>query len=499
LGSTDPSEFDQTWSMGGDDHDCAWKAHAVRLSGELEQVNGELEQLKAEMAALKRHVYGKRSDKMPPMDREVKRGGVKDPEASKAARQKNAELKAKSVVQETVDVPVPAEERHCPKCGGDNLTPLESAKPSSVTEYVPGYFRKRTYRREKLLCACGKHIITATVPDKVFEKTQYGPGFMAYLAVSKTLDCMPLYRLEKSFKRIGIPISRSTMNTLFHRVGNALGLIARRILALVAAADIVLADETTLKTQVDADKKHYIWTFIAGNNIAYRFSAGRGGQTPREVLGGTQGTLVVDAYTGYNSVTAVEGRERAACLAHVRRKFFDALSSAPEAKQPLEIIRQVYIIEHRAREHGIAGSDEHTQWRQRESRPILEQLQAWIAKNEGKHIPKSPLGMAMAHAKKNWTELTRFLDDARIPPDNNASERALRVVALGRKNFLFVHDIASGESLANLYTVLATCEANEVNPQAYLTDILMRLDSTPVEQLDSLLPQNWRPQIVADG
>jgi transposase len=475
--------------MGDDEHDCAWKAHAQKL-------NDEVERLKAEMDALKRHVFGKKTEKMPPMAREVKRGQPSDPEQGQRTRLKNAELKAKVVETETVQVPVPEDKRSCPKCGNSELTPIASTKPTSITEYVPGYFRKRTYQREKLVCACGKHIVTAAVPEKAFDKTQYGPGFMAYLAVTKTLDCVPLYRLEKAFKRSGIPISRSTMNALYHRVGGALGIIAKRILDQVAASDIVLADETTLRTQTNADKKHYVWTFIAGNNVAYRFSASRSAQTPRDVLGGTRGTLVVDAYTGYNAVLNVDGRERAGCLAHVRRKFFDALSSAPEAAEPLELIRQIYLVEHRAREQGISCTEEHTRLRQLESTPLLTRLHGWLIDSEPKHTPKSPLGNAIAHAKKNWEALTRFASDARIPPDNNASERALRVVALGRKNFLFVRDSESGESLANLYTVLATCEASEVDPQAYLTDILMRLDATPASQVDELLPSNWRPRSV---
>lgn len=470
--------------MGDDGHDCGWKAQAQKLSGDLERVM-------AEMEALKRHVYGKKAEKMPPMAREVKRDQASDPEQAQRTRRKNAELKAKVVETETVPVAVPEDKRSCPKCGNAELTPIVSTKPTSITEYVPGYFRKRTYHREKLVCACGKHVVTAAVPEKAFDKTQYGPGFMAYLAVTKTLDCVPLYRLEKAFKRSGIPISRSTMNALYHRVGGALGIIAKRILDQVAASDIVLADETTLRTQTDSEKKHYVWTFIAGNNVAYRFSLGRSGQTPREVLGGTRGTLVVDAYTGYNAVLNVDGRQRAGCLAHVRRKFFDALSSAPEAAEPLELIRQIYLVEHRAREQDISGTDAHTQLRQLESTALLERLHAWIISRESQHTPKSPMGNAMAHAKKNWEALIRFTSDARIPPDNNASERALRVVALGRKNFLFVRDKDSGESLANLYTVLATCEANEVDPQAYLADILMRLD-TPASQVDELLPSNWR-------
>ena len=472
--------------MGEDDHECAWKDRAQQLTSEVEKIQAEIE-------ALKRHIYGKRSEKMPPMDREVKRSRKTDPKKSQQTRRKNAELKAKAIKTETVTVAVPEADRDCPKCGNDELTKINSVKPTTIIDYVPGYFRRRVYQREKLVCSCGKHVVTAPVPDKVFEKTQYGPGFMAYLVTAKILDSMPLYRLENAFKRGRIPMSRSTMTTLFHRVGGALGIVARRILAQIAASDIVLADETTHRTQKNADKKSYVWTFIAGNCVGYCFSAGRGGQTPSAVLGGTKGTLVVDAYTGYNAVTGVDGRERAGCLAHVRRKFFDSLKQAPEAAAPLEMIRQIYLVEHDAAERRITGTAEHQQMREELELPWLDELYIWIAKNKALFPPKSNLGKAMSYAHNNWQTLTRFIKDVRIPPDNNASERALRVVALGRKNFLFVRDQESGENLANLYTVLATCEANGVNPQEYLTDVLLRLDSTPASRVDELLPSNWKP------
>ncbi len=169
------------------------------------------------------------------------------------------------------------------------------------------------------------------------------------------------------------------------------------------------------------------------------------------------------------------------------------IHSGAEAKTALEIIRQVYIVEQTALEQGIARTPEHLKLRQELSLPLMESLQLWMKQQEPLQLPKSKLGRAISYARKNWEALTRFLGNPLIPPDNNRSERALRVVALGRKNFLFVGNAETGTNLANLYTVLATCEANGVNPLAYLTDILTKLDSTPARQIDQLLPENWRP------
>jgi transposase len=476
------------------DHDCDWKEYALKLQQQLADVAKEFEekqrQQQEQLDALKKKVFGKSSEKMPPMDREVRRGKAKDPEQRQRARRANAELRAKRLETETVNVSVPADERHCPKCAGEEFSALGSDKPSSVTEYVPGYFRKRTFLREKLVCSCGQHIVTAPVPDKVFDRTQYGPGFMAHLVVCKCCDSLPFYRLEKQFKRLGVPIARSTMTELFHRVGELLAPLAQRILALIAASDVVFADETP--EPVQDGSKAYIWTFVADRLIGYRFSPNRSGETPMQILGGTEGTLVVDMFTGYNRVTQPGGRVRAGCMAHARRKFFEALENEPQAQFALDIIRDIYVIEHDVREAGLHRSAEHARLRWEQTLPLMDKLYVWLAEQQHVHRPKSKMGIAIRYAMRNWQALTRYIPNVHIPPDNNRAENALRVVALGRKNFLFVGHKQAGQNLAALYTVVATCQANDVDPLAYLTDILTRLDSTPAERIDELLPLNWQ-------
>lgn len=474
------------------DHDCAWKHQSEQLRRELADLGDKYKAQQEQLEALQRKVFGNKSEKMPPMDREVRRERPPDDSQRQQTRRANAELRAKKLDTQTVDVSVPADAKHCPKCDGDTFVPIGSDKPSSVVDYVPGYFRRRTFNREKLACACGEFVITAPVPDKVFDKTQYGPGFMAHLVVSKCCDSIPLYRLEKQFKRLGVPMARSTMTALFHRVGELIAPLANRTLELIAQSDVVLADETTERTQT-SKKKSYIWTFVAGNLVGYKFSASRSGDTPLAVLGGTTGTLVVDMYTGYNVVTGVDGRERAGCLAHVRRKFFDALPFNPEAQVPLDFIRDIYVLEHDAKAAAIGGTGAHAEMRWQQTLPVLDKLYLWLSERRDTYQPSSKMGAAVRFALKNWQALTRFVRDVRIPPDNNRSEAALRVVALGRKNFLFVGHEEAGHNLAALYTIVATCQANEVDPLAYLTDILMRLDQTPASQLDTLMPQNWAP------
>ena len=475
-----------------DDHDCGWKTRATDLEAKLEETSAKLEEVAAKMAAMERRILGPKSEKLPAIDREVRKQRPVDPAATQATRRKNAELRATRVVSEDVTHKVPEAGRACPKCDGTDLRPVGDGKISTVLDYVPGYFRRRQHIRETLACVCGEHIVTAPGPDHSVEGARYGDSFRAFVVTSKCADAIPLYRQAKQMSRLGIPISRSTLTDLLHQAALQLAPLSKRLLALVAAAEVVQADETSLKMQ-QPNKRGFVWTFLSEKLIAYVFSSSRSGETPSTVLGASTGTLVVDMYTGYNEVTTAGGRTRAACLAHARRRFFDALSYAPEARTVLEMIRDVYVVEHDAKTEGIARTDEHTNLRRARARPIMDRLHAWIVERKDQHAPKSPMGSALRYALNNWTELTRFIDDARIPPDNNRSESALRVVALGRKNFLFVGHEQAGANIAGLYSLTATCEANGVEPIAYLTDVLGRVGSHPAAALDDLLPHKWRP------
>lgn len=468
-----------------DDHECGWKVFAKDLVEKMAE-------LEAKMAAMERRVLGPKSEKLPPMDREVRKRRPVDPAVTQEKRRKNAELRATRVETETVEHKVPDVDRTCPKCSGTKLRSVGVGKESIVVDYVPGYFRRRRHVRETLACPCGQHMVVAPGPDHSIEGARYGDGFRAFVVTSKCADSIPLYRQARQLSRLGIPISRSTLTDLLHQTARSVGPLADRLLELIAEAEVVQADETSLKMQ-KPNKRGFVWTFLAGKLIAYRFASNRSGATPEAVLGAGAGTLVVDMYTGYNVVTGTGKRDRAGCLAHVRRRFFDALPYAPEGKVALELIRDVYVVEHDAIAAGVAGTDEHRRMRQARTGPILARFMTWLEAEKHLHPPKGPMASAVAYALNNWTELTRFIENPGIPPDNNRSESALRVVALGRKNFLFVGHEQAGQNLADLYSLVATCMANGKDPLAYLTDILGRLGSHPAARLDELLPQNWSP------
>ena len=481
------------------------------LKAERDQLSEVIVVMKGELEALKRRVFGKRSEKMPPVSRELrKQDGDAPTEAEVAAaaekRKKNREAR-KKLPTRRVEHKVNRDQEQCPDCGrpGDVFKPVGAGTVTEEWEFVPAHFVRIEHFQETLACPCGKHIVTAEGPRRVIDGGMYGPGFIANLLVSKGADSIPFYRMEKQFKRLGIPVARATMVGLFHKaIEQCLQPIADRILDLIRRSSVVLADETTLGMQRKPDTgkagKGFVWTFIAENLVGYVFSATRSGETPQRILGGTQGTLLVDAYSAYNKVCGPDSRERAGCLAHVRRKFFDALSTAPEALRALDLILLVYRVEHEAKEAGIVRTPAHLKLRKTRSAAVMEKFHAWLIEQQGQHLPKGPMGMAISYALGNWVPLTRFLKSEQLPVDNNASERALRVVALGRKNYLFTYDEETGGNHAALYTILATCEANGVNPLHYLTDILPRVKDHPASRLDELLPQNWKtPEKLPDS
>jgi transposase len=478
------------------DHFCPWREEAEELRERLTSVEGQVEELR-------RRVFGRTSERLPPVSKELRPEQTDETArqaAAQAAQDKRRERAAARAALPSREVhhPVPPEERACPSCGGTDLKPLGGGKRSVLYEYVPARLERVVHVQQTLACACGEGIVTAPGPVRLGDKSQYGPGLVAHLVAAKCADSMPLHRLARALERQGVPMARSTLTDLFHVAAREVAPLADRLLERIAAQPVAQADETPLAVQARGKtRKGYLWTFLADDEeeaplIGYRFSPSRGGQTPVEVLGGTQGALVVDGHTGYNVVTTPKGRARVGCWAHARRKFFKALPTAPEAKGAMDFIRELYRVEHEALAAGIVRTSAHKAWRQEKSRPVLEKFKAWLTEQAPLHPPKGPLGMAIGYVQGQWEELHRFVDDERLPLDNNRSENALRTAAVGRKNFLFVGHDEAGRNLAGLYSLVATCVANEVNPEAYLADVLTRVQSHPNSRLDELLPVAWK-------
>jgi transposase len=355
----------------------------------------------------------------------------------------------------------------------------------------PAKLVKKVYTRDTLACHCGKTIASAPAPER-FGRSQYEASLVAHLVTGKCVDALPVARQAEQLRRQGLPASRATLNRIFLQAGRVLSPIALRILTLVTESDLVLGDETPIRQQ-DQDGKGYFWTFTNGDLVAYVYSADRSGDTPKDVLGGTKGVLVVDGYTGYNVVTKTKGRRRAGCNAHARRKFCEALSNAPEAQHALDIYHELFAVERDAQDLDIVGTGKHLALRKQRSAPAMRRLHGWLKDQLPLHLPKSKMGEAIGYALNNWKALTRFLANARIPISNNLSERQLRVVALGRKNYMSVGALHAGQSIAALYTLTACCKKVGIDPTKYLTDVLARIGRDPECSVDDLMPHVWKP------
>lgn len=228
--------------------------------------------------------------------------------------------------------------------------------------------------------------------------------------------------------------------------------------------------------------------------MLYVFAVDRSGETPAQILGGTRGALVVDGYTGYNNVTDPEGRARGGCWCHLRRKLFEARTETGDlADVAIGKIRGLFRVEQEATAIGIVGTPEHLALREQRSKPIVDDFFAWTVEAKDAILPKSALGEALGYAINQRRRLELFLTDARIPIHNNSSERRLRVVALGRKNFMFFGNPRAGRNIAGLYSLVGSCIANRVEPTEYLTDVLARVHADMSDaELDALLPDRWR-------
>lgn len=464
-----------------DEHGCAWREYAGHLGNKLDAMQAELEVLK--------RAFARRSEKMGKMPKVPR--PPRTPEETAERRTEQALLRAEKVVTDEKTEPVPDSDKKCHSCGGTAFRSVGTGKPSEIYSYIPGYFRRQIRTREVVACRCGGCVITAPAPARWAEKTRYDSSFVAHLVVSKCLIMTPLYRLEQSFARLGMPVARSTMNDLFRRAAQKLEALRAPLFGAIAKDFLVHADETTFKMTKQAAKA-YIWTFVGRNLTGYRFDLTRGGEVPLDVLGDSAGAFLCDDYRGYDPLEKKGKRARCGCLAHARRAFFEA-GDVPEAKEALQLINAMYAVEHEAERREVVGTPEHAALRHKFARPFFVQLLLLARSLRRAHAPKTLLGRAARYTWRNQRRLARALRDVRIPLDNNRAENALRVVALGRKNFLFVQSEDAGKELALLYSLVVSCNRVGVNPVEYLADVLDRVDATADDRYADLLPDRWRP------
>ncbi len=382
----------------------------------------------------------------------------------------------------------------CPSCRNDLR--LLGEEISEELGLRPARFYVRQYVRFKYACPCCQdQIVRPPLPDKVIERGLAGADVVAHVVVNKYANHLPLHRQAVMYKREGVDLPKSTTCDWVDRCADLLRPIVEQIRKDVLAGPLVQADETPVQ-YLDPGRggshRGYLWAYVGlGDDVLYDFSTTRAQRWPNAMLDGYQGYLLVDGYAGYNEVLAKPGVTYAGCWAHVRRRFREALKTDPKyAAAAVAEIQAMYVTEKRAKQEGLDPGGV-LALRQAETLPTLTELETYLRELLPEVLPKSPLGDAVQYALARWPALTVFAGDGLVPIDNNSAERAMRKVAVGRKNWLFAGNEAGGERAAVIYSLIETCSRHGINPQEYLTDVLQRVGSHPQSRVAELTPRGW--------
>ena len=366
---------------------------------------------------------------------------------------------------------------------------------SEQLDCEPARFFVHRHIRGKYACACCQTVLAAPMPAQVVDKGIPAPGLMAQVIVAKHDDHLPAYRQEEIYARSGVRVPRSSITSWIGIGGVWLQPLAAAIRAAVLKQLVLHADETPvaeLKPGAGRTHRAYVWVYRSAQLplVVYDYRGSRGGEHAREFLRGWSGTLVVDDFSGYKALFAGGAIREAGCWAHARRKFFEAhkLTQSALAAEALERIGALYRLE---QEIGELDEGERLRRRRQHSQPLLDALHAWLLEQRPRLAKADATARAIDYTLGRWAALSVFADDARVAIDNNAAERAMRPIALGRKNWLFVGSRQAGERAAALMTLIESAKLCGLDPWAYLKDVFTRLPTWPNSRLGDLLPHHW--------
>lgn len=486
------------------------RQHALMVEKDvaLASQNDEIQRLKLFIAKLQRMQFGPSSEKLSRQIDQLELQ-LEELETHKAAK-RPAAASAMSAAARPVRQPLPPElpretetltpkQSECPDCGGALKHLGEDAV--EMLEFVPGRFKVIRTIRPKLACNRCDTIVQEPAPHRPIDRGLAGPALLAHVLVGKYADHLPLYRQSEIYKREGVELDRSTLAGWVGGASQVLEPLVDAIRKHVLEAVKIHADDIPVPVLAPGNgktKTARLWTYVrddrpAGSTEApavwFAYSPDRKSEHPANHLAAFKGRLQADAFPGFNRLYESGGITEIACWAHVRRKFHDLYEAhqSPIAKEALERIGELYEIE---REIRGRSPDERKKVRQDRAGPRLEDLQGWLKGCLAKLSNKSEVTVAIHYALGRWTPLLRYCDDGTLEIDNNAAERALRAVALGRKNYLFAGSNTGGERAAAMYTLMGSAKLNGIDPQAYLSHVLARIADHPIQRITELLPWN---------
>jgi transposase len=385
------------------------------------------------------------------------------------------------------------QDKHCAECDQDLRHIGEEV--SERYEYIPAQMLVIQDACQKYACT----VRTAPKPAQPIEKSTASASVLAHVIVSKLADHLPIHRQAKIMRRFGVEISDQTMCGWMSQSAELLAPLYRRLKDFVLASKVVGTDDTPVKV-LDSHllhaRKGRIWPYVGDRHhpaVIYDYTPTRERAGPEAFLDGFRGYLQADAYVAYDSffTNSDRGLVEVGCWAHARRHVYQAKELDPARMGAvLAYIAQLYAVEKRARKSGIQGGALQL-LREQASRPVIERLQGYLLKVQPELLPKSEAGQAVSYLLKNWTALTRYLEDGDLAIDNNHTERSLRGVALGRRNWTFFGSDRGGTTFAILRSFVASCELLKIDPFEWLKDVLSRIATHSIQQLDHLLPHAW--------
>jgi len=385
----------------------------------------------------------------------------------------------------------------CCRCGGKFKTLGEDV--TEELEYVPGRFVVNRIVRPRLSCSCCERIVQLPLPSRPIERGRPGAGLLAHVLVSKYADHLPLYRQSQIFGREGIDLDRSTLADWVGRSTALLEPLADAIGRMVRQGEALFADDTPVKLQAPGTKKTKtarIWAYVKDERpwagvspplAWYRFTVDRKGEHPEGHLSGYKGWVHADGYAGFNGLFGENKAREMACMAHIRRKFVDVHASQGSsiAAEAIQRIAKLYEIEKRVRGK---PPPERTALRQAYAKPIFNDLEDWLGSQLTRISGKSPLAAAIRYALNRLPKARPYLDNGHLELDNNSAERAMKPIALGRKNYLFMGSQSGGKSAAIAYTLIETAKLNGIDPQAWLTWVLVQIADHKINRINELMP-----------
>jgi transposase len=472
--------------------------------------------LKEQLAWFKRQLFGSKSEKLPFKERSpevidlfdknlepsVQNSAPEETESINYKRKKRSKDQNRTTLPEHLErreeiIELPEDERFCDECGNQLVEIGETI--TEELEIIPAQFIVRKITVKKYACKTDTlhGVYKARLPKRIIPKGIAGPQLLAYILIAKYVDHLPLTRQEQIFKRLGHRIAKSTMSDWLHQVCQKLEPLLECLKNKVLDSRIINGDETTHTVQRNAVKlskiKGYHWVYVGDRKWVWcEWKPDRKSTNPLEFLKGFTGDhFQSDGYAGYDKVVSLYDLTHLACWAHARRKFFDAVDAGCKKAEPIVAqIAELYAIEKDVREKDFT-SEKIKSERQSKSIPLLDSLFANIAELNLTATPKSNLGKACGYVLKRKTELKNYCEDGDLQIDNNIVERAIRPLALGRKNHLFSGSEKGAEFSAGFYSLIETCKLHGVNPAHYLTEVLRYLADYDGEDMSTLLPDAY--------